>query len=196
MRSLTSTEAQLRLATHGANALPELSPRSLANRVLAQLHDPMILLLAAGALTALYGDLPYTVIIALVVVVNTSIGVVQRRAEPAIAALRTLVPHGVRVRRDSVETVVEGADLCPDIVFLRSGDVIPADCMALAPRFFNDESATTSESVPFEVPSGDELTRVRQGGTFVKFIVGIGWVVSVRIWGTTWGKTWGSERES
>jgi P-type Ca2+ transporter type 2C len=166
-RGLTSAQARDRLARHGPNALPEAPPQSLWGRSLRQLRDPMILLLlAAGTLTAILGDLADTAIITVVVVMNTVIGVVQeRRAERAIAALRTLTPSSVRVLRDGTETVMDTVDVVPgDMVHLAAGDVVPADCRALETHTLQvDESATTGESVPVDMSADGELT----GGTMV-----------------------------
>lgn len=70
------------------------------------------LLLAAGVVTALLGDWADTVIIAVVVCLNTAIGVAQQvRADRAVAALDLLTAPTARVIRDLAQTVVPAADL-------------------------------------------------------------------------------------
>jgi len=90
---LSSREAAGRLSAHGPNQLPEQPRRSVLARIGAQLRDPMImLLLGAGLITTLIGDKADTAVIAIVVVLNTAIGVAQElRAEKAIAALTQLI---------------------------------------------------------------------------------------------------------
>jgi hypothetical protein len=77
----------------------------LWRRVLAQLRDPLILLLlVATALTLATGDLASAVVIVLVITANTAVGVAQEvRAEHALAALRELSAPTARVIRDGEE---------------------------------------------------------------------------------------------
>ena len=90
---LTSDTAARTLVAVGPNLLPDPPRRGVARRVSEQLRDPMILLLlAAATLTTYLHDWSNTVIILVVVVFNTTVGVVQElRAERAMAALRRLV---------------------------------------------------------------------------------------------------------
>ncbi|MEU4585553.1 cation-transporting P-type ATPase [Kitasatospora aureofaciens] len=85
---LTATEAARRLAEHGPNEVTADHRVPLWARIAAQLRDPLItVLLSAVALTLAIGDHPDAVVIALVIVVNTTVGVVQEvRAESAVAA--------------------------------------------------------------------------------------------------------------
>src|SRR5690606_42079248 len=109
-----------------------------------------MVLLGAFALTVLTGDLTDAAVIALVVVVNTTVGVVQEvKADRAITALAQLSAPHVRVRRDGVEALVPSGELVPDdVVLLGEGDIIPADCDLLeAESLLLDESALTGESV-------------------------------------------------
>jgi Ca2+-transporting ATPase len=78
--------------------------------------------------TALLRDITGTAVIALVVVVNTAIGVAQEiRADRTIAALHRLSAPTARVVRDRVNQVVPAADLVRgDAVVLAAGNVVPA----------------------------------------------------------------------
>ncbi len=149
---LTEAEAAERLAEWGSNAVPARPRTSTAARVLSQLRDPLnLVLLAACALTVLTGDAADTAVIALVVLANTTVGVVQEvRADRAVTALSDMVVQHVRVRRDGVERLVPSAEVVPgDIVLLSEGDVVPADGEVVeASAFLVDESALTGESVP------------------------------------------------
>jgi Ca2+-transporting ATPase len=88
-----------------------------------------LLLLAAGTLTAVLGDVPDTVIIAAVVVFNTLTGVIQEvRADRAVDALRDLTPSVAHVHRDGVLVELPTDDVVPgDAASLSAGDVVPAD---------------------------------------------------------------------
>jgi Ca2+-transporting ATPase len=158
---LTFAEAARRLAEDGPNRVPRQRRRSWPARVLGQLRDPMILLLC-GALVVviLLGDVSDAVIIAAVVVLNTTIGVVQEvRAENAIAALDRLSAPRARVRREGRVVDVDAAELVvDDLVRLEAGDVVPADLLlAEAVSLEVDEASMTGESVPVARAVGDEL---------------------------------------
>ncbi|NMO57286.1 cation-transporting P-type ATPase [Actinoplanes sp. TBRC 11911] len=157
---LTSAEAAARLEKYGPNVVATPTRRHLAARVAHELTDPLVaLLLAAAVVTSVLRDLPDTAIIALVIVVNTVIGVVQEvRADAAIAALDKLAAPTVRVVRDGHDLIVPAATLVQrDFVRLEAGDVVPADlCLTKANRATFDESALTGESVPVAREAGDE----------------------------------------
>ena len=101
-QGLSSAEAARRLEELGPNILPSQRQTTVVARVLGQLRDPMIiLLLAAASVTAAIGDVTDTVVIALVIVLNSAIGVVQEvRADRAIAELDRLAAPVARVLRD------------------------------------------------------------------------------------------------
>ncbi|MDI2124800.1 cation-translocating P-type ATPase [Yinghuangia seranimata] len=151
---LTSAQAAELLARHGPNTVAHRRPTPLVARVASQLRDPLILvLLAAAVLTALTADLADTVVILLVVTVNTIVGVTQEiRADRAVTALSDLSAPGVRVRRDGAEVELPAAAVVPgDVVVLGEGDIVPADGDVLASSaLLVDESTVTGESVPVD----------------------------------------------
>ncbi|WP_290859269.1 cation-translocating P-type ATPase [Hamadaea sp.] len=158
---LSSAEATARRDREGPNEVSRPRPRHLVSRILDQLRDPLVLLLlAAVVVTIALGDLPDTAIIALVVVLNTAIGVVQQvRADHAIAALDTLTAPTARVVRDGHDLVVPAAQLVrEDWVRLEAGDIVPADVsIVYAHRCQADEAVLTGESLPVVREPGDEL---------------------------------------
>jgi Ca2+-transporting ATPase len=175
---LSSGEAAERLAADGPNIVAAPPRRGIPSRVARQLADPLVaLLLIAGTVTAILRDLPDTVIIVLVVAVNTVIGVVQEvRADAAIAALDQIAAPEARVVRDGHDQIVPAADLVRgDHVRLEAGDVVPADLdLTEARRAMFDESSLTGESVPVHrgvaetVGAGTVLTSGRAAGTVVR----------------------------
>ena len=161
-RGLSGAEAAHRLATEGPNVLPSVPPRGILSRVLGQLRDPMLmLLLAAAAVTLAIGDVTDTVVIGLVIVLNTAIGVVQEvRADRAIAELDRLAAPVARVLRDGRVIELPGADVVvDDVVALDAGDVVPADLQVLEGYALQvDEAAMTGESQPVDRVAGEELS--------------------------------------
>ena len=175
---LTATEAAERLRRDGPNEVVRARPRSTVTRIVFQLLDPMILLLcgAFGVVLTL-GDVPDAVIIAAVVVLNTTLGVVQeRRAERAIEALDQMAAPKARVRRDTGVMEVPARELVTgDLVRLEAGDIVPADLQLVdAVTLEVDEASMTGESVPVsrvvgaEVLSGTVVTRGRGFGVVVR----------------------------
>jgi len=158
---LTDAEAAERLASVGPNALPRPRPVSTTARVLAQLRDPMILLLlAAGLVTVVVSDASDALVIALVVVVNTTVGVVQDvRADQAIAELDALTAPSAEVVREGRRLQVPAVELVPgDLVRLEAGAVVPADLrLREAVTLSVDESAMTGESQPVDRTAGEEV---------------------------------------
>ncbi|MFZ0158409.1 MAG: HAD-IC family P-type ATPase, partial [Kineosporiaceae bacterium] len=167
---LTSQEAAARLTKYGPNEVVAHRRLHPIRRVIEQLKDPLILvLLAAAALTVVTGDHADAVIIAVVVVANTVVGVVQEiRAEGAIAALSAMTAPTARVVRDGRSQAISATGLVPgDLIELGEGDVVPADAeLVEAAALLIDEAALTGESVPVgkEVTGADGAL---QAGTVV-----------------------------
>jgi Ca2+-transporting ATPase len=156
---LAEEEAARRLSELGRNEVGQPPGTPLWARVAARLRDPLILvLLGAVALTVLTGDHGDAVVIALVIVVNTGVGVVRElRADHAIAALTALSAPPTRV--------VPG-----DVLLLGEGDIVPADADLLHSSALSvDESALTGESVPVgeDVRAADPEAAALRAGTVV-----------------------------
>ncbi|MFC3533490.1 HAD-IC family P-type ATPase [Vogesella facilis] len=151
---LSAAEAASRLASHGANLLPQPARKNLLQRFLLQFHNLLIyLLLAAAAITAVLGDWVDTSVIVAVTVINAAIGALQEgRAESALAAIRKLLAPGAIVVRGGERHAVDASQLVPgDIVLLQSGDKVPADVRLLDTRSLRiDEAALTGESLPVD----------------------------------------------
>ncbi|WP_020524818.1 cation-translocating P-type ATPase [Catelliglobosispora koreensis] len=158
---LTSAEAAARLAADGPNTVARTKPRRLTARIGAQLTDPLVmLLLAAAVVTLVLRDWTDTAVIALVIVLNTAIGVAQQvRADRAIAALDDYTAPTARVVRDGADQTIAAADVVRgDLIRVEAGDIVPADLLIEdAFRCQADEAALTGESVPVFRSAGEEL---------------------------------------
>ena|SRR5438445_507185 len=119
---LSSSESEKRRATSGPNVLTE--SRHTALDVLGkQLKSSLIYLLAfASIFSFALGDLSDGIIIAVILLINTSLGFVQEyRSERAVDSLSTFISKQVSVKRDGKTVQLDEALLVPgDIIFLRS----------------------------------------------------------------------------
>lgn len=153
-KGLDRREVLERRSKQGANRLKEQETKSIAQMILGQLNDPLILILiAAMAISILLGEVGDAIIIVTVVVLNAVIGVIQEgKAGKAVEALKKIsCPQAVVIRegksmRISAEELVTG-----DIVLLEAGNMVPADLRLLEVQGLQvEESALTGESVPVE----------------------------------------------
>lgn len=173
LSGLSAPEVERQRALSGTNEIAQSGRISVWSSVGVQLRDPLIVvLLAACLLTIVTRDVADAVVIALVIVFNTTVGVVQEvKADRAITALARLAAPTVRVRRDAHEMSVPAADLVPgDVVLLGEGDVVPADCeVCEASSLLVDESALTGESVAVVkgAPHGEGAGDTLSSGTVV-----------------------------
>ena len=189
---ITSAEAEKRLAENGKNKLKEGKKKTMFQRVLEQLSDPMIIILIIAAVISAITEwveaghitVPTdTIIIMVVVVINTVLGVVQEsKAEAAIEALQEMSAAMSKVLRDGKIVSVRSEDLVVgDVIILEAGDAVPADCRIFECASMKiEEAALTGESVPVgkivgfpkvgengEVPLGDRKNMAYMGSTVV-----------------------------
>lgn len=148
---LSGTEATARLHRHGPNRLPEARARTMLGVALHQFRSPFIyLLLAAAGVSLLLGHIADAGFIAVVLLLNGSIGFWQEwQAETRARALKSLVRGHVPVWRDGALVSLDTELLVPgDVVELESGVKIPADLRLLeAEALEADESLLTGESL-------------------------------------------------
>lgn len=151
---LSKEEANDRLLTYGENRLPEPKTRSLLMRFLYQFHNVLIyVLIAAGLVTALLGHWVDASVIMGVVFINAVIGFVQEgKAEDALKAIRQMLSPNAMVVRDGKQISIKAEYLVPgDIVFLQSGDKVPADLRLFRVKGLQiQEAALTGESIAVE----------------------------------------------
>ena len=151
---LSEDEAAARLRRHGPNRLRRPPGRSALKRFLSQMTQPLVLvLIGAGIVTAGLGEWVDSSVIFGVVIVNAVIGYLQEgKAEAALAALaralatEVTVVRGGRKRRMDAEHLVPG-----DMVWLSSGDKVPADLRIVAGKQLRTvEAQLTGEAAPID----------------------------------------------
>ena len=167
----------MRLTANGPNRLDE-KPKTPAWRLfVSQYNDFMIyVLLFAVGISAFEGQVPESIAILAILLLNGVLGFVQEyRAEKALDALKQLSAPIATVIRDGAESDIPAEQLVTgDIVLLEAGDKVPADGrLAEAAALRVVESALTGESKPArkraeavpepDAPLGDQRDMVFAG---------------------------------
>ena len=167
---LSSQEVKARQEQYGPNKLKQAEKATWLQRFMAQLKDPMLIILMIAAVVSaattvldflqlpeprdighLTEGLVEVGIIVIVVLLNAILGVIQEsKAEAAIEALQTMTAATCKVIRDGKQQVIHSDELVPgDIVVLEAGDAVPADGRIIENASLKiEEAALTGESVP------------------------------------------------
>jgi Mg2+-importing ATPase len=155
---LSNSEAAKRLEAAGLNRVEAAARRSGLRLLLAQFANPIILILVlATTLAMVLGDLTDGLIILVIIAASGALGFWQEhRAGRAVDDLTARVRVHTEVLRDAQEVSVPVDQVVAgDVVVLRAGDIVPADCRVLRSRsLLVDEAALTGESFPAEKRPG------------------------------------------
>jgi Ca2+-transporting ATPase len=149
---LTSQEVKRRLTAEGFNELPSAGKRPIGKIIWSVATEPMFsLLLGAGLIYFLIGDLKEAAVLSLFALLSVVIAAVQEwRSERVLEALRDLTSPRALVIRDGKPQRIAGKDVVRgDLLILSEGDRIPADAVLVSDDMIHvDESLLTGESVP------------------------------------------------
>ncbi|MEK6594446.1 MAG: cation-translocating P-type ATPase [Pseudomonadota bacterium] len=172
---LTQADAAARLAAEGYNELPTARRRDTLTIALEVVREPMFLLLvAAGSIYLLLGDVHEALVLLASVFVVMGITIYQaRKTERALEALRDLSSPRALVVRDGRKQRIAGREVVRgDILILKEGDRVPADAVLLDCHDLKaDESLLTGESVPVGKTRWDGLAQIgRPGGDDLSFV--------------------------
>ncbi len=180
---LSELEARKRLIDEGPNELPSSNKRGKGVIVTEVLKEPMfLLLLSAGAIYLLLGDVSDALMLMFFVLVVMGITVYQEyKTERVLEALRDLSSPRALVLRDGQECRIPGREVVRgDILSLSEGDRVPADAVLISCHDLAvDESQLTGESVSVRKnaqsvlqelvpPGGDDLPFVYSGSLVVQ----------------------------
>ena len=153
-QGLSSDDAQARLKQYGPNQLNHKKPNTVLRLLLAQFKSSIILLLLFATGISFYlNDHVDALIILSIVLISGLLGFWQEKgAADAVEQLLALVEIKVSVWRDQVVCEMPAKQLVPgDVIVLKAGDIVPADCLLIsADNLFVDEAALTGESYPAE----------------------------------------------
>ncbi|MCY7292485.1 MAG: HAD-IC family P-type ATPase, partial [Ferruginibacter sp.] len=155
---LLQVDAEEKLLLNGPNELVREKKKPLWLKFLQQFQDFMIIvLMAAGVIAYIIGDITDTIIILMIVILNAIIGFVQEyRAEKAVEALRNMAAPNATVMRDGNIKIIPAHELVPgDKVLLETGQIVPADIRLLNVYSLKmQEAALTGESHDVEKHTG------------------------------------------
>lgn len=151
---LTEAEAGLRLAQYGFNTIAEKKKLSVILEFLSHFKNPLVLiLLAAASISAYLGEIKNFTVISAIVLASVILDFFEEHgANNAAEKLKEKVNVTATVVRQGVKQEIHASNVCMgDIIFLNSGDLVPADARVMeADDFFVNQSALTGESFPQE----------------------------------------------
>ena len=160
---LTSIDAKLLLDKFGHNELHQsnqsgpikiLFRQIRSNSVINLLFATLIIAFFIGKITT-----AYTILGVIIIVIFVSF-IQEFKAERSINALKKMITQKSIVIRDEKEIEIDTCDLVPgDVVILRTGEKIPADCIILEEKELRiDESTLTGESKDIKKKSSKNIS--------------------------------------
>ncbi len=173
---LTSEVAENRLKTYGPNTLPEKT-ESLLLKFFGYFWGPIPWMIEIAAiLSYIIHHMADFYIIIVLLLINSFVGFYQEfQAGNAIAALKKTLAHKCLVKRNGNWSEIDAKGLViGDIVRLRLGNIIPADCKLFEGTYLSvDQSALTGESLPVDKKIGDIVysSSIAKQGEMVALVV-------------------------
>ena len=144
-QGLSDNEVSQRLEQEGYNEIADKEKVPTWKLFLETFKDAMVVVLLIAAIIQLVlGEVIESIIIFIVILLNSIISVVQtKKAESSLDALRDMSAPEAKVIRNGNTQMVMARELVPgDIVLLEAGDYIPADG-----RLFDAESLKINEGM-------------------------------------------------
>lgn len=184
-KGLSQAKASALLEAEGLNEIPSQKKQGAFSLFIKIIKEPMfILLISAGIIYLLMGDITDALMLIVAIVVVISITFYQeKKTERTLDALRNLSSPRALVIRDGEQKKIIGKEIVRgDIVIITEGDRIPADGVALyCENLSIDESLLTGESIPVRKSDWDgKQTEGNIGGDDSPFIYSGSLVVSGR----------------
>ena len=188
---LSTQEAHARLKQYGYNEVETRKRRTAFSILLSQFSSPLVLILVfASIVSSFLGEFIEAMVIIAIVVINALLGFVQEyRSERALEKLARYIQLKAKVLRDGRRELINARELVPgDIVFIETGDIIPADLRLITINELHvNQSLLTGESLPVlkttePSPKGarspQEMLCIAFAGTNVSSGAGIGVVIA------------------
>lgn len=180
INGISEEEAKNRLNRNGYNELKEASKVPIWKIFLESFKDPLVIILLIAAIVQIFlGEFVESIIIFVVVILNSVLGVTQtRKAESSLDSLKKLSsPNAKVLRAGKKKTIPVREIVVGDIVFLEAGDYIPADgriieaqTLKVVEGMLTGEAEAVlkhSDKIGEEVGIGDQRNMVFSGATVV-----------------------------
>ncbi|PHV62175.1 plasma-membrane proton-efflux P-type ATPase [Cyanobacterium aponinum] len=155
---LSSGEAENRISQYGYNELASKTVNPIL-QFLSYFWNPISWMIEAAVIfSAAVGDWADFIIISVLLLGNGLIGFFEEKsAGDAVAALKAQLALNAIALRDQKWTSIPAKNLVPgDVIRIKIGDVLPADCMLLeCDPLKIDQAALTGESLPVNRSTGE-----------------------------------------
>ena len=150
-KGLSTKEVEQRQHQYGKNILPKSKELNWVQIFMAQFKSALIIILIiSGIISALIGEYVESIFILIIIIVNAILGAYQENSAVKSASnIQKLIKIKTKILRNGKQYEIDAEELVPgDIVFLESGDKVPADIRILkAHNLQLDESFLTGESI-------------------------------------------------
>lgn len=147
---LTDKQVAESIEKNGYNELTEKKKKSLLIVFLEQFKDLLVvILIIAGILSIITGNVESTIVIFAVIILNAILGTVQHvKAEKSLDSLKALSSPNAKVIRNGIKLEIPSREVVPgDILILEAGDLVVADGRIIENFSLQvNESALTGES--------------------------------------------------
>ncbi len=175
LKGLTSDEAKKQLQKYGYNEIKE-KEETWVHRLFKKFWGPIPWMIeVAVILSAVAKRWEDFSVILLMLLINAFVDFFQEsKALSAISVLKKKLARKSLVLRDGKWQSIDAKEIVPeDIIKIKIGDVVPADCKLLGGGDFLqvDQSALTGESLPVNKQAGEDLYAnaiIKQGEMIAK----------------------------
>ncbi|MCW6679261.1 magnesium-translocating P-type ATPase [Anaerococcus sp. NML200574] len=155
---LSSKQASDRIESYGKNVFKKRKSESQFMIFLSQFKSPITMILIFAAILSIFmKDYSDGIIILIIIMISSILSYLhESKAKDAVKKLLYSVSVTSSVLRDGKFVELDNADLTfGDIISVKTGDMIPADCLLLEGNSLStDESSLTGETFPVEKISG------------------------------------------
>ncbi len=154
IKGLNDKQAAAKLKKYGLNEIDRQKKIVWLSLLIDQFKSPLIyVLIFAGLISLIIGEITDSLVIFLAVLVNSALGFFQEyKAEKALEALKSKVTPQATVIRNGHQKEIDALQLVPgDLVVIKSGQSIPADGELLDEKDLQvNEAFLTGESRPVD----------------------------------------------
>lgn len=165
---LSSKEADDRMERYGKNVFEETKSGSNVMIFLSQFKSPITMILIFAAVLSIFmKDYSDGMIILIIIMISSFLSYLhESKANDAVKRLLSSVSVTSSVLRDGAFKEIDNGNLTiGDIIRVKTGDMIPADCLLIEGNSIStDESSLTGETFPVEkvtttIPADTNLSK-------------------------------------